>query len=94
MGHGPRRRRHRSTSGRCKTDREEALEIGDHRIIVLDPLNRVSPTFSDPSLPKSLAIIFVALLFATVATTIPLYLIDNGEIKAALTGRIQGNEPA
>ncbi|MDN3241007.1 hypothetical protein [Glycomyces tritici] len=70
-----------------KTDREEALEIGDHRIIVFDPLGRVNPSFGDPSPAGGLVFLPLTLLFTAAATAIRLYLIDDGTVKAALTAR-------
>lgn len=70
-----------------KTEREEALEINDHRIIVFDPLGRVGPNFGDPSPAGGLTFLPLTLPGVLAATAIRLYLIDSGEIKDALTAR-------
>ncbi|MEU5156520.1 hypothetical protein [Glycomyces sp. NPDC021274] len=69
------------------TGRDEALERGDHLIIVFDPLGRVDPSFGDPSLAGGLMFTPLTLLFIAAATAIRLYLIDDGTIKTALTTR-------
>ncbi|MBO3735705.1 hypothetical protein [Glycomyces niveus] len=73
------------------TDRDEALQVGDHQIVVLDPLGRVSPDLGDPTWSDGLFYASLSLLLFAGAAAFRLYFI--GTIAGTLRSRFRSLAP-
>jgi len=71
------------------TDRDEALQVGDHQIVVFDRLGRVSPDLGDPTWIDGLFYAALSLLFFTGAAAFRLCFIDDGTISGTLRSRFR-----